>query len=85
MKHAWQYVLKAAKTLHAQGQATFSPKQVVELSDQLGWPKAPRTIRQHVCSHMRDDKADATYPYLEYLGSATYRLNADGARAAEGL
>lgn len=85
MKYAWQYVLKAARTLHAQGQATFSPQQALEVALGLGWPKDPETIRHHVCNQMRADRADATHPYLEYLGSATYRLNTEGQRAAEGL
>ncbi|GGO38407.1 hypothetical protein [Deinococcus humi] len=85
MKHAWQYVLKAAKTLHAQGQATFSPQQIVEVALGLGWAGKPQTVQHHVCNQMRADISNAPYPYLDYLGSATYRLNEEGKRAAEGL
>lgn len=85
MKYAWEYVLKASKSLHAEGHTTFSPQQVADVAIQMGWTKERHTIQHHVSDQMRADKLDAPHPYLDRLGHKTYRLNEAGRKAAEGL
>lgn len=82
---AWQYGIKSARNLHAQGHATFIRQQLVDEALRLGWPKAPVTIGTHVTEHMRADRPSSAYPYLERLTRNVYRLNDAGRRAGEGL
>ncbi len=85
MKTAWEHVVKAAKNLHTQGHATFSRQQLQEEALRLGWSGAPVTLGTHITAHMRDDREQATHPYLHRVTRNTYRLNEAGRRAAEGL
>lgn len=85
MKHAGEFALKAAKILDAQGQDTFSPKQIMEEAVRLGWAKSPETIRHHVIDQMCDTRDSSPHQYFEWLSWGKYRLNEAGRRAAQGL
>ena len=85
MHHAWEYVVKAAQNLHAQGHLKLTRTQIVQEALRLGWPLEPVTLATHVSGHMRSDRKKATHPYLDRVSHNAYRLNEVGRRVGQGL
>lgn len=85
MRHAWEYVIKAAQNLHAQGHPHLTRAQLLQEALRLGWPHEAVTLGTHISDHMRSDRESAAYPYLDRVARNTYQLNEAGRRAVQGL
>ena len=58
MNTAWQYVIKSARNLHAQGHATFTRQQLVDEALRLGWPIEERAERHHAAVARRHGRRE---------------------------